>query len=56
MLKGDPMLCITGDEAEQAWRVIDPVMHEWRVGDVPRQEYPAGGARPGPAVRTESAI
>jgi glucose-6-phosphate 1-dehydrogenase len=26
MLKGDPMLFIRGDEAEEAWRIIDPVM------------------------------
>lgn len=47
MLRGDPMLFITGDEAEEAWRVIDPVMDAWSVGDVPLQEYPAGGAPPG---------
>jgi glucose-6-phosphate 1-dehydrogenase len=49
MLKSDPMLFIRGDEAEEAWRIIDPVMNAWSAGDVPMQEYPAGGAPPGPA-------
>jgi glucose-6-phosphate 1-dehydrogenase len=54
MLKGDPMLFITSDEAEEAWRIIDPVMNSWSVDDVPLQEYPAGGTPPGPAVTTAS--
>jgi glucose-6-phosphate 1-dehydrogenase len=49
MLKSDAMLFIGGDEAEEAWRIIDPVMNAWSLGDVPIQEYPAGGAPPGPA-------
>jgi glucose-6-phosphate 1-dehydrogenase len=54
MLKGDPMLFITGDEAEEAWRIIDPVMNAWAVGDVPLQEYPAGATPPGPAFSRAS--
>jgi len=54
MLKGDPMLFITSDEAEEAWRIIDPVANAWKVGNVPLQEYPAGGAPPGPAFTTSS--
>jgi glucose-6-phosphate 1-dehydrogenase len=46
MLKGDPMLFIASDEAEEAWRIIDPVMNAWSGGDVPMQEYPAGGPPP----------
>ena len=42
MLNNDPMLFIRGDEAEEAWRIIDPVMNAWSAGDVPLQEYPAG--------------
>jgi glucose-6-phosphate 1-dehydrogenase len=48
MLNSDPMLFIRGDEAEEAWRIIDPVMNAWTAGDVPMQEYPAGQAPPGP--------
>ena len=49
MLRSDPMLFIRGDEAEEAWRIIDPVMAAWSAGDVPMQEYAAGTAPPGPA-------
>jgi glucose-6-phosphate 1-dehydrogenase len=49
MLRGDPMLFIRGDEAEESWRIIDPVMHAWSAGQVPIQDYAAGTAPPGPA-------
>ena len=49
MLRTDPMLFIRGDEAEEAWRIVDPVMKAWSAGDVPMQEYAAGTAPPGPA-------
>ena len=48
MLKGDPMLFIRGDEAEQSWRIIDPVKTAWAAGEVPMQEYSAGQTPPGP--------
>jgi len=48
MLKSDPRLFIRGDEAEESWRIIDPVMTVWAAGDVPMQEYAAGGTPPGP--------
>ena len=35
MLNSNPMLFIRGDEAEQAWRIVDPVMKAWSAGDVP---------------------
>ncbi len=47
MLNSDPMLFIRGDEAAEAWRIVDPVMNAWTAGDVPMQEYPAGQAPPG---------
>jgi glucose-6-phosphate 1-dehydrogenase len=42
MLKSNPMLFIRRDEAEEAWRIVDPVMNAWTAGNVPLQEYPAG--------------
>jgi glucose-6-phosphate 1-dehydrogenase len=42
MLRGDPMLLIRGDEAEEAWRIVDPVLSAWATGDVPMLTYPAG--------------
>ena len=50
MLRSDPTLFIRGDEAEEAWRVIDPVMKAWSAGDVPMQKYAAGKAPPGPSL------
>jgi glucose-6-phosphate 1-dehydrogenase len=51
MLRSDPTLFIRGDEAEEAWRIIDPVMGGWAAGDVPMQTYRAGGPPPGAAAR-----
>ena len=48
------MLFIAGDEAEEAWRIIDPVTNAWSAGDVPIQEYPAGGVPPGPVFAAAS--
>jgi len=47
MLHCEPMLFIRGDEAEEAWRITDPVMKAWSAGDVPMLEYAAGTAPPG---------
>ena len=49
MLNGDPMLFIRGDEAEEAWRIVDPVMAAWGADEVPLQEYAAGASPPAPA-------
>jgi glucose-6-phosphate 1-dehydrogenase len=49
MLHNDPMLFVRGDEAEEAWRIVDPVMRAWAAGVVPMQEYAAGTTPPGPA-------
>jgi glucose-6-phosphate 1-dehydrogenase len=47
MLRGDPMLTLRGDEVEEAWRIVEPVLDGWREGVVPLREYPAGSAGPG---------
>src|ERR687893_713538 len=41
MLNNQPMLFIRGDEVEEAWRIVDPVMKAWSGGNVPLQEYAA---------------
>lgn len=46
ILDGDPTLSIRGDEAEEAWRIVEPVLEEWRSGQVPLRTYPAGSAGP----------
>jgi glucose-6-phosphate 1-dehydrogenase len=52
VLSGDTALAIRGDEAEESWRVVEPVLAAWSKDFVPLEEYPAGSAGPtrrGPA-------
>ena len=46
ILDGDPLLTIRGDEAEELWRVVEPVLQAWRAHKVPLQEYAAGSNGP----------
>ncbi len=48
VLEGDPTFSIRGDEAEEAWRVVEPVRQAWRAGRVPLLEYEAGSDGPSP--------
>ena len=43
---GDPVLSIRADEAEEAWRIIEPILHGWRTDVSPLLDYPAGSAGP----------
>ncbi|GAA3431729.1 glucose-6-phosphate dehydrogenase [Kutzneria kofuensis] len=52
VLTGNPALSIRGDEAEEAWRVLTPVLSAWSKNLVPLQEYPAGSD--GPATTTSA--
>jgi glucose-6-phosphate 1-dehydrogenase len=47
-------LSIGGDEAEEAWRIVTPVLHGWADGAVPLEEYPAGSAGPPPRANRAS--
>jgi len=42
VLEGDPTFSIRGDEAEEAWRIFDPVLERWSQGVPSLAEYPAG--------------
>lgn len=42
ILKGDPVLSIRADEAEETWRIITPILEAWQQGEVAMQSYPAG--------------
>lgn len=46
VLHGNAALSIRGDEAEEAWRVLAPVMSAWSRDLVPLVEYPAGSDGP----------
>jgi glucose-6-phosphate 1-dehydrogenase len=48
VLGGDSRLSIRGDAAEEAWRILTPVLRGWADGLVPIEEYPAGSAGPPP--------
>lgn len=41
-------LSIRGDEAEESWRIVNPVLAAWEAGRVPLDEYPAGSDGPAP--------
>ena len=42
----DPALSIRGDEAEESWRVVTPVLAAWAKDLVPLQDYVAGSDGP----------
>lgn len=46
VLKGDSSLSVRGDEAEEAWRIVSPVLRAWDQDPVPMLEYPAGSDGP----------
>ena len=50
VLNGDAALSIRGDEAEESWRVVEPVLEAWSKDLVPLLEYPAGSDGPDPAA------
>lgn len=46
VLNGEAALSIRGDEAEESWRVVSPVLEAWAKDLVPLGEYPAGSDGP----------
>jgi glucose-6-phosphate 1-dehydrogenase len=46
VLDGDGALSVRSDEAEEAWRIMDPVLRAWADDRVPLEEYPAGSDGP----------
>jgi len=47
--EGDPALSIRGDEAEECWRIVEPILEPWERGVPPLLSYPAGSAGPPPS-------
>lgn len=41
VLAGDPTHSIRGDEAEESWRIVEPILGAWGAGRVPLGRYPA---------------
>jgi glucose-6-phosphate 1-dehydrogenase len=46
-LEGDPTLSIRDDEAEESWRIVEPILAAWQAGASPLLEYAAGSDGPG---------
>ncbi len=46
ILEGDPSLSVRGDNAEECWRIVEPVLEAWRADGVPMDTYPAGSDGP----------
>jgi glucose-6-phosphate 1-dehydrogenase len=48
VLRGDLTLSIRDDEAEESWRIVEPILEAWRDGQVALLEYRAGSTGPDP--------
>jgi glucose-6-phosphate 1-dehydrogenase len=46
VLGGHSDLSVHADEAEEAWRIVTPVLDAWAADRVPLEEYPAGSDGP----------
>ncbi|RBY92408.1 glucose-6-phosphate dehydrogenase [Blastococcus sp. TBT05-19] len=46
LLAGEAALSISDVEAEESWRIVEPILAAWAAGEVPLQEYPAGSDGP----------
>ena len=46
LLDGDPLLAVRGDNAEECWRIVEPVLDAWRRDEVPMDTYRAGSDGP----------
>ncbi len=45
-LEGDPSLFVHAEEAEESWRIVEPIIEAWEKDGVPLLEYPAGSYGP----------
>ncbi len=46
LLGGDTTLSISDVEAEECWRIVEPVLAAWAADEVPLVDYPAGSDGP----------
>ena len=51
ILEGNPTFSIRADEAEESWRIVEPVLEGWAHGLAPLLEYPAGSEGPNGSIR-----
>lgn len=55
VMEGRQELFIRDDEAEESWRIVEPVLAAWARGEVPLLEYPAGSDGPAAPARAPHA-
>ena len=46
VFEGDPALAVRGDEAEESWRIVEPILAAWADGAAPLSEYASGSTGP----------
>ncbi len=46
VIDGDPALSIRGDEAEESWSIVEPILSAWADGMSPLRHYAAGSEGP----------
>ena len=46
ILEGDLLLAVRGDNAEECWRIVEPVVEAWQEDEVPLDTYAAGSNGP----------
>ena len=46
IIEGEPALFIRDDEAEEMWRIMDPILRVWKKKQEKLMTYPAGSAGP----------
>jgi glucose-6-phosphate 1-dehydrogenase len=56
VLRGISTLSIRDDEAEELWRIVEPILEGWQDDAVPLHEYPAGHDVPVSGARQASAF
>lgn len=52
VLSGGSALSVGAQEAEQTWRIVEPVLRSWAAGAAPLLGYPAGSPGPPPLPGT----
>lgn len=56
VVEGDPALSIRGDEAEESWRIVEPIVEQWAQGVPPLRTYAAGSTGPAAADEEGTAV
>lgn len=51
ILDGDTRLSAHAEEAEQGWRITEPILARWEADQAPLLEYPAGSSGPTPPTQ-----